>query len=292
MQSMRATKAVLLGLLGTGCLAGSGSFDWYSVPTQQHAPLPPAPPPATAPVSFARHHAAGARYRREATAWIGLAHVSEGMRIRLAADVTVSGAPGGYREHLRIDEAEAEGAAIYMNPEPGTRYLVGAELSMGYDHRNRPTSPPRMSRVDDRADTLVAEVARVIFGRLRVPHPPAAVRPGDRWEGEPIRMDTREAGGWIELTLRPRYELTRVEDGRGLIRWSGTVETQPFCQLGPCLRGSGTLRGTSQVSLRDGYEGRTELEIDVEIRGRDAAESSPPIIEIEARFWDRRWAAG
>lgn len=286
---MRAATAALLGLLASGCLAGGGSFNWYADTTNRHTPLPPSPPPPSDPVSLARHHTNGARYGREATAWIGFANVSDGMRIRLAGEVTVTDAPDGYHEHARVDQAEAEGAAVYMNPEPGTRYLAGAEFDMAYDHWNRPTAEPTTSNVDPRADTLVLEVARVVFGRLRVPHPPAAIRPGDRWEGAPIRMDTRGAGGWVDLTLHPRFELMRSDDGVAVIRWTGTVDSAPFCQLGPCLRGSGTLHGTSRIRLADGFEGRTELEVDVDVRGADAAEDSPPILEIKARFTDRRY---
>lgn len=280
--------ALAIGSLATGCLAGTGDFDWYASTSTTHAALPPAPPPPSRPTQLVRRHADGARYHRVATAWIGVAGVGHGMRVSLGGEVTVRPQEGGYREDAEVTHAEADGAAVYMDPREGTPPMIGTRMRMSFDRANRPTEEPAVLQVDPAADTLVTEIARVVFGTLRVPFPHHAVRPGDSWSGEPMQMDTRGSGGWVAVTMRPRFRLERIEDGEAFVRWTGTVSTQPFCQLGPCLIGQGTLRGTSRIALADGFSGRTDLSYEVSVRGQDADPETPPILDVEMRFSDSR----
>lgn len=277
---------VPLALLLTGCLAGATNVALSSDETPRHTALPPAPPPSQPAVQFARRHRDGARYRRQTSAWIGLAGIGRGMRIHLGGDVAVTAVPGGYRERAEVREADAEGAAVYMDPRAGTPGMVGTRIDSGFDHYNAPIGEPEVH--DSHGDPLIAEVARVVFGRLRIPFPTHEVRTGDRWDGETVTMYTQGAGGWVTLTLQPRFRLERVESGFAVISWTGQVHTQPFCELGPCLVGSGRVEGTSHLALSDGFTGRTELRYRIAVRGATAPEGAPAVLEIEARFTDRR----
>ncbi|MGE0785657.1 MAG: hypothetical protein AB7S26_08210 [Sandaracinaceae bacterium] len=282
-----AVVLVTLALTSAGCLAGTAPVTLHAGEEPPHAtPLPPLPPPPSPPIVLRRTHIAAARYERESSTRIAAAGVNAGVRIALGGTVVVTPVDDQLVERSEVTRASANGRAVYMDPEAGTAPMVGTRMSARFDATNTVIGESALDHVPAGADPLVAEVARMVYAHLRVQFPDGPVRTGDRWAGRPIYMDTRGSGGWVGLWLRPSFELRAVDGELATIAWSGEVETERFCDIGPCLVGRGDVTGTTRLDLSDGFTSTTELRFDVALRAEAAPPDSSPILVIEASFTD------
>ena len=281
--SVRIT-IVLAGSLLAGCLAGTGSYDLYDSPRQPRAGrMPPAPGASARPVTLRRRHEEGDRFRHSSTAWFAAEGVNTGIRAHVITDGTIARTERGFVEREEVVESRADGTSTALNPGPVAHTIVGARLTTRVDPFNRPEGEPELDRHHG-ADGNLAEVMRVAFGRLRVTFPEGEVRPGDTWQGPEVFLDTVGSGGWVRLRMRPTFVLRGVDGAYAEIDWGGSLESEPFCQLGPCVIGRGHIEGHSRVAVADGHVGRTQLRIPVDILGEDAPDGAPPLLRFVARY--------
>ncbi len=280
----------LLSLLTAACAAGAPS-----VPAGEGsggeavAEAPPA-------VRLERRHAAASHYEARMEAWLSNSGAGAPVRFESVAtheagpredgpreDGPGGDGPGGDGESLvltRFAPLVVRDAEREVDPLPGDlRDLEGVRMEHAVDARNRVVSGPTFEGSGPSASFLdeLADVVR----HVRAVFPEGEVRPGDRWEGDPITWDTRPLG-WVVLEWRPTFELERVEAGVARIRWRGEVRVHPFRMMGMSLEGVGEIFGITEVALDDGFAGRTDLDIDVGLR--PAGASIPPPFRVRAKY--------